>query len=226
MSAEYLANVVPRSALLGTPVTAELRCRADGKTPAVLTFEHKSLVLELDAKNLPEPSLAFPNRSAVEDGQHLVRLAAPGGIEDLEDGATRVRKFDLLALFPDVMFQPGRLQFTYRLEDAEPPVRPDPVEVELQSGPEAVPMLIEHLDSSSEAVRFFARELLRQMTAQEWASSAEWTDWWTRQGSRLPWNYDSEGAVFNAPPSEPVPPRRSNHIGGVEYPGSSALEYV
>lgn len=225
MSAEYEIDVMPRTAVLGTPVTAELRCRAHGKSPGVLTFEHKSLVLELSGERLPEPCLAFPNRFAVEDGPLLVRMSSPGGVEDLEDGELRVRKFDLLALFPDAMLHPGRVQITYRLEDADPPVRPKPSVIELQSGPEAVPMLIDCLDSPSEAIRFFAQEILGQMTGQQKASRAEWTDWWTGHGSRLPWNYDSDGALFNAAPSEPVPHRRSKHLGGVEYPGSSADDY-
>jgi hypothetical protein len=153
-------------------------------------------------------------------------MSSPGGVEDLQDGELRVRKFDLLALFPDAMLHPGRVQITYRMEDADPPVRPKPSVVELQSGPEAVPRLIDCLDSPSEAIRFVAQEVLQQMTGQQKASRTEWTDWWTRRGSRLAWNYESDGALLNAAPSDPVPQRRSNHLGGVEYPGGSAQDYA
>jgi hypothetical protein len=222
MSMQYLVDVEPHRGVVGAPVTAMLRCRAYGMSAGILTFEHRSLVLELDGTHLPEPYLAFPNRFAVEEGETLIRMSAPGGIEDLEDGEERVRTFDLVALFPDAVLDPGRLLFTYRLEEAEPPVRPEPAAIELQSGPEAVPLLIQCLNSPSDAVRFRASVLLQQMTAQEWSTPAEWSEWWTKYGNRLPWDYDSDGAVLNAGAPTPARPLgRSGRLGGVAYPASS-----
>jgi hypothetical protein len=169
MPARYTVEVHPRKGMLGDAVTAVLRCTAEGASPEVLTFEHKSLVLEINADGLLEPILAFPNRFAVEHGGNLVRMSPPGGTEELADGEERTRTFDLLAMFPGVVLEPGVFSFTYRLEAAEPPVRPEPVTVQIQEGPETVPKLIRHLDSESTAVRDRARELLRRMTGKDYA---------------------------------------------------------
>ncbi len=223
MSVQYSVDVHPRTAVLGTQVTAVLRCTAKGDTSGVLTFQHKSLVLELNSEHLSEPSLAFPNRFAVEDQGMLIRMSLDGGLEDLQNGEERTRTFDLLALFPDDVLDVGKILFTYRLEDGDPLVRPEPAALKLESGPEAVPLLIECLDSPSSGIRSRAAELLRRVTAQDFSKSAEWSEWWTKEGVRLPWNYDTEGAVWNAKPSAPSSPvRRSIHLGGVEYAGNPA----
>jgi hypothetical protein len=217
MPARYTVEVRPIKGLLGEAVTAVLHCVSGGASPNALTFEHKSLVLEINADVLLEPILAFPNRFAVEDGGNLVRMSAPGGTEDLANGEERTRAFNLLEMFPGVVLHPGAFSFTYRLEEAAPPVRPDPVTVQIQSGPEAVPLLIRHLDSESTALRDQARELLRRMTAKDFAGSAQWSAWWGQEGAKLPWNPESDGAVSE---SGAVPDDAPDHpapLGGVDY---------
>jgi hypothetical protein len=215
---EYSIDVKPRSALLGEPIIAVLRCTSKGNTPGVLTFDHKSLVLELDATEFLEPVLAFPNRFAIEEGGKLVRMSLPGGIEDLRDGEERTRTFDLVTRFPGRLLNVCTISFTYRLEELDPPLRPEPVTVEVQSGPETVPLLIDQLNAESSGVRARAAELLRQITARNFNNSADWQAWWAEEGARLPWNYESEGATFGIKPSVPQLMRRGSHLGGIAYP--------
>lgn len=220
VAVRYSIDVKPRSALLGEPLIAALRCTATGDATGVITFDHKSLVLELDAPGLPEPFLAFPNRFSVEEGGKLIRISLPGGIEDLRDGEERARSFDLVNLFPGPVLNVGMISFTYRLEELSPPARPEPVTVEVQSGPETVPLLIDRLNVESSGGGYRALELLRKITAREFSDNADWPAWWAEEGSRLPWNYQSDGATFGEEPSPPPPMRRSGHLGGVAYPGA------
>jgi hypothetical protein len=218
MPARYFLEVNPRRVLLGEPVTAVLRCVAQGDSADVYTFDHKTLVLELDAEGLIEPRLTFPNRFAFEEGGKLIRTSPPGGIEDLRNGEERTRSFDLADLFPEVVLNVGTISIAYRLEEPAPPVRPTPVTVELESGPEAVPLLIGLLDSKSPGVRFRAAQLLRGMSAREFGDDADWAAWWAEEGALLPWNYESSGATFGEMPSPPPPNRRSGQLGGVAHP--------
>jgi hypothetical protein len=230
---EYSVEVSSARALIGESITAVFRCVARTDAAAALTFEHRSLVVELDQDQLPEPLLAFPNRRAVEDGGRLIRLASTGGIEDLAAGEERVRVFDLLSLFPEPVLSVGTLAITFRLEEADPPVRPPPVSVEVTSGPEAVPLLIDHLGAEAPAIRHRAAGLLAQMTARDFGYDAEasveargeavgrWRAWWKQEGSQLPWNFQSEGATFGQTPDQPPATGRSGRLGGIAYPGSA-----
>jgi hypothetical protein len=217
MPARYRVEVRPLKGMLGEAVTAVLGCTAGGASPNAMTFGHKSLVLEINAEGLLEPILAFPNRFAVEDGDRLVRMSAPGGTEDLSDGEQRTRTFDLLAMFPGVVLRPGAFSFTYRLEEARPPVRPNPVTVEIQSGPEAVPLLIRHLESESTALGDRAHALLRRMTGKDFAGSAGWSAWWGREGTRLPWSRGADGAVPEGGAVQRGAPDNAARLGGVDY---------
>ena len=91
MSVEYSIGVTPTAALLGEPIIAELRCVVHSDVRETLTFDHRSLVVELDREGLTEPALAFPNRHAVERGGQLLRISTAGGIEDLAAGEERTR---------------------------------------------------------------------------------------------------------------------------------------
>jgi hypothetical protein len=216
--------------LVGEPVSARLRCVATASAPGVLTFEHRSLVLELNRAGLIEPSVEFPNREAFQAGDKVVRMSPSGGVEDLAAGDERVRTFDLLSLFPDIVLGVGKLAVTYCLEEAEPPLSVKPAFVEVSSGPEAIPHLLERLGDTCPTVRAYAVDVLGQMTAQDFgydpdapASDRElslqrWRDWWGRTGSRMPWSYGSEGATFGVSPGTPPASRRSEHLGGIAYP--------
>jgi hypothetical protein len=230
MPVAYSIEVVPPRVLVGEPVSANLRCVATASAPGVLTFEHRSLVVELNRAGLIEPSIAFPNSRAVEVGEKLIRFSSSGGVEDLAAGDERVRTFDLVSLFPDIVLGVGKLAVTYCLEEVEPPLSVKPALLEVSSGPEAIPHLLERLGDTSPTVRACAMAVLGQMTAQDFgydpdapASDRElslqrWRDWWGRTGSRMPWSYDSEGATFGVPPGTPPASRRSEHLGGIAYP--------
>lgn len=231
MAVTYSIVVSPKSAVLGEPITAELRLRAEGDAAGALTFEHRSLVLEATRPSLPEPAVAFPNRYAVEGAGGLVRISSPGGIEDLASGDERSRTFDLAVLLPQVVLDVGRFSVTYRLDDAAPPVRPNAEETEIMSGPEAVPLLLRHLGSELSGIRFRAADLLRRMTGRDFdydagageAGRAEaigrWWTWWRTEGLGLPWSFQSDGATFGETPAAPPPTHRSQRLGGIAYPG-------
>jgi len=230
MPVAYSIEVVPPRALVGDPVSANLRCVATASAPGVLTFRHRSLVVELNRAGLIEPSIAFPNRHAIEAVDKLIRLSSSGGVEDLAAGDERMRTFDLVSLFPDIVLGVGKLAVTYCLEEAEPPLRVNPAFVEVCSGPEAIPHLLERLGDTSPTVRACAIAVLGQMTAQDFGfdpdapardrerSLQRWRDWWGRAGSRMPWSYGSKGATFGVPPGTPPASRRSEHLGGIAYP--------
>lgn len=229
MGIDYSIGVSPRTAVLGEPITVELRCVARVNVGKALTFDHRSLVIELDRDGLVEPALAFPNRYAVEKGGRLLRLASEGGAEELAAGAERSRTFDLALLFPEPVLSVGRLVVTYRLEEAEPMARPAPVVVEVASGPRAITHLIGRLASESDDVRSRAHELLALMTAQDFGydpgatpgsqtdAVRRWQTWWHDVGSTLPWNFQSDGATFGIPGPR-APSDRSYRLGGVAHP--------
>jgi hypothetical protein len=228
---EYSISVTPTRALIGEPITAILRCIAPSDAPGSLTFDHRSLVIELDRHGLSEPALVFPNRYAVERGGNLLRLASSGGVADLAPGEECTRKFELGELFPEPVLSAGAFSVTYRLEEAEPLVRPAPVVVQVDSGPDAVLQLIGRLAADSSALRFRAAELLTSMTAQDFGYAADapvetqrdavlrWQTWWQREGVQLPWNFESEGATFGKVLFDAPSSRRSSRLGGVAYPG-------
>jgi hypothetical protein len=226
---EYTINADPQRPILGQPFTVHLSCRARGHEPRAFTFQHRSLVIEIMRDGLGEPRLAFPNRYAIAPGDKLIRRATTGGIEELQPGNERTRSFDLIALFEDAVLAPGVLAVTYRLEEAEPIVRPAPIEVAICSGPAAVPLLIGQLSSDSAAVRLRAAELLGAMTATTHGYDIDadvgargeaiqrWWSWWHDTGSRLPWNFSSSGATFGLP-REPAPRSGlSLNLGGIAY---------
>jgi hypothetical protein len=227
---EYTIDVQPRQAVLGEPVLALLSCRAAAPATGALMFGHRSLVVEVNRQGLIEPRLAFPNRQSVERGGQLIRTYAPGGVEDLQPGEERTRSFDLLAPFPDVVLAPGTFTVTYRLEEADPIVRPAPIEVEVRSGPAAVPRLIGLLSADSAATRFRAAELLTAMAADELGYRADdeeaargeaiqrWWAWWHDAGSQLPWSFESEGATFGRPPGPAPDSGLGARLGGIAYP--------
>ena len=227
----YSIEVTPSQALLGEPINALLRCTATSDTPGAVNFEHRSLVFSLSAAWLAESLTVFPNRHAIEAGGRLVRLAATGGIEDLTAGEERTRELSLLPLFP-ALLGVGVFAVSYRLEEAVPPVSPEPAVVETTSGPGVVPLLLSHLESESSALRFRANELLEQMTAQDFGFQSDgtvedraravlrWSIWWQQTGALLPWNFQSEGATFAQVPDRAPVDLRSGHLGGIAYPGS------
>jgi hypothetical protein len=227
----YSIEVRPSEGLIAEPISAVMRCSADANTSGVVTFDHRSLIVELEQANVPEPSVVFPNRHAIEDRGRLIRLSSMKGIEDLLAGEERVRIFDLLSLFPGALLNVGRFAITYRLEEAAPSVRPPPAEVELMAGPEAVPLLIGHLSAENSALRFRAAELLTRMTGQDFGYAADgsgdsrtqavtrWWTWWQRDGVDLPWNFGSDGATFGPTPDPAPSTHRSRHLGGIAYPG-------
>jgi hypothetical protein len=230
MAPQYSLEVSPAQAVLGEPITATLRCVAPEDAAGVLTFDHRSLVLELDRANLIEPYLAFPNRRAVEAGGRLMRLSSPGGVEDLAAGEERTRAFELLPLFPEPVLSLGTFSVCYRLEETEPALLVPPSPVMVSSGPEAVALLLGHLSAENAAIRFRAAELLARMTARDFGydpeapvevregAVARFRDWWQKEGVSLPWNFQSEGATFGqAPPPEP-PGGRSDQLGGIAFP--------
>ena len=229
MDVDYSIAVSPKEAVLGEPITVELRCVARSDVGKALTFDHRSLVIELDRDGLAEPALAFPNRYAVEQGGRLLRLASEGGAEELAAGEERSRSFDLAPLFPEPVLSVGRLVVTYRLEEAEPMARPAPIVVEVASGPTAITNLIGRLASESADVRSRAYELLALMTAQDFGydpvaaprtqtdAVRRWQTWWHDVGSTLPWNFRSDGATFGIPVPR-APSDRSYRLGGVAYP--------
>lgn len=230
MPIQYSIVVKPVAALIGESIMAELRCVAGADVASALTFDHRSLVIELDRDGLPEPAVAFPNRYAVQGRSGLVRLSSPGGVEHLAAGEERARRFDLDVLFPDLVLSVGKFSVTYRLEEAEPPVRPAPFVVDVASGPGAVAHLMERLRADSIDVRSRAAELLLLMTAQDFGYDADapvdtqinaivrWQTWWRDEGSRLPWSFETEGATFGGATAEAPASARSPRLGGVAYP--------
>jgi hypothetical protein len=227
----YSIEAIPSRALLGGPITAVLRCASGSDAPGAITFEHRSLIVELDQSQLAEPLVVFPNRHAIEDDTgRLIRLASTGGIEDLAAGEERTRVFDLLSLFPGAVLSVGTFAVTFRLEEADPAVRPPPATVEVTSGPEAVPLLIDRLGAEAPAIRFRAAELLARMTDQDFGYDASaqtetqtdaigrWRTWWQQEGSRLPWNFQSDGATFGWTRDAPPPTQHNGHLGGIAYP--------
>jgi hypothetical protein len=153
-------------------------------------------------------------------------------LEDLSPGDERTRRFELGELFPEAVLNVGDFSVTYRLEEADPLVRPEPIVVRVASGPEAVMHLIERLTAESSAVRFRAAELLTSMTAQDFGYAAEapaetrsaavlrWRTWWQDEGAQLPWNFESDGATFGGGAADAPSSGRSNRLGGVVYPGA------
>jgi hypothetical protein len=217
-------------AVIGEPVVARLRCLAQSDSPDALTFEHRSLVIELEKEGLPEASLAFPNRFAAERGGNLLRLSSSGGIEALRAGEERVRTFDLTRAFPEEVLSTGIISVTYRLEEAVPVVRTSPGLVDVWSGPEAVHLLLRLLEDEDLAVRSRAAEVLGLMTSRNFGYHADgssearvpavrqWKTWWDSEGSQLPWNFESEGATFGEVPARAPVGLRSSKTGGIAYP--------
>lgn len=230
---DYGLDVEPRVAVLGEPLLAWLSCRASAEASGVLTFDHRSLIVEARRNGLVEPLLVFPNRFAVEQGDRLVRMSAPGGVEDLHAGEERRRSVDLLATFPDAALAPGELTVSYRLEEAEPAVQIGPVTVTITSGPEAVPRLIGLLSADAGALRSRAAAVLSTMTAHDFGYRGDagpdergdavqrWWTWWHQVGSRLPWSFGADGATFAVPP-EPAAPG-GVRLGGIAYPDRQPL---
>ena len=231
MDVAYSIEIRPPRAVLGEPVEGWLGCRATGGAAEVLTFDHRSLVLELRRPGLPEPALAFPNRYAIEDAGQLIRFAKAGGVERLGAGEELTRSFDLLAWFPQLLLAPGALALTFRLEEATPVVQPEPAVGEVLSGPASVPHLIGHLGAESPALRFRSAELLMAMTANDFGYRADadpvvrgeaiqrWWAWWHAEGSKLPWAFDSDGATFGLPPAPGPQSGLGPRLGGIAYPG-------
>jgi len=230
VAVEYTIDVIPPNPLIGEPITVVLRCAAKSEVRQTLTFDHRSLVIELIQEGLEEPILVFPNRYSVERNGNLLRLSSTGGVEDLAPGEERLRTFNLVSLFPERILNVGMLSVTYRLEESNPIIRPEPVAFEVASGPAAVMPLIERLNDDLLIVRQRTAELLTLMTARQIdfdadapgnireATITRWRDWWQQEGSRLPWSFDSDGASFGRPATQPPPSGRSYRLGGVAYP--------
>lgn len=225
----YGISVAPLRALLGEKVVATLRCAAEAEAAGVMTFEHRCLEIVLKGPHLPEDLIAFPNRQAIEDGQgRLIRMSAMGGVEDLRAGEERTRTFDLLSLFPAALLAVGHLEVSFRLEEAEPPVRAEAA-FAVRSGQAAVPFLIDQLAAGTGAVRFIAMDLLTRMTGQHLGSAGaallagsqpldeRWRDWWQNEGSRLPWNAAAGGVTYGHAP-DAVDDVEGDHLGGVVHP--------
>jgi hypothetical protein len=231
VAVDYSIDVQPLdTALIGQSVVACLRCMARSDSSAILTFDHRSLVIELGKDGLPEEALAFPNRYTVERGGNLVRLSRSGGIEDLRAGEERGRDIDLLPLFPDQVLSVGTIAITYRLEETDPPVRPSPRSVDVTSGPDAVALLIHRLNHHNASVRARAAEVLAMMTAKDFGydadaslesrngSISEWRSWWDVEGSLMPWNFEADGATFGQVSAQPPIGARGARLGGIASP--------
>lgn len=234
MPALYSLSAVPTRAVLGETINIVLHSAASGDSTGTLAFDHPSLILELSQlASSEEPRYAFPNRTAVQEGELLIRLQSIGTVEDLKSGEERKRAFKLHDLYGAQALDLGEFDLSYRFEDAQPDIRVTPVRMRISSDPNAVPLLLSLLDHENFGIRARAAGLLHRMTAHGLdydpraaadvrdAAMARWTAWWQSEGSRLPWNYDSDGVAFG--PAAPSP--RGARLGSVLY-GQTALTPV
>lgn len=230
MTPAYSMAVKPAEALLGETVLVALYCSAEGDSPGALTFEHGSLKLILRSPASVEMFGRSPNRVVQHRGEVLIRGSPPGGIEDLAAGERRERSFELNKLFPVALLDLGRFELSFSLGDK---VRAGPAAIVIRSGPEAVPLLFKLLDDEDPAVRARGAGLLRRMTAAglDYDAEAEpasrkraaetWERWWKARGSRLLWNFHSQGASFGAVLPASVEHRRGLTLGGVAFPAET-----
>lgn len=221
--------------MLGAPVAADLRFRADAACATALTFRHASLALELARPDDPEaePSYWFPNcwMEAVDDGSggHAhVRVAAGGGFAPVAAGGALERRLPLEVGYGLELLDVGPHRLAYSMgEDAEH--RSPAVTFDVVSGPEAVPLLIDILaNDASRCGR--AAGLLRRLGARGFGFDAEaaektragaaagWRAWWIAEGRALRWSFETDGAAFRPSPERSgTAPRVDGRLGGVVH---------
>ena len=227
---KYAISATPSPALLGASVQLTLSALADVDTADALTFEHKSLTIELQrVGNATEPWVSLPNRRVIEADGMLFREESVGGTEDMSAGASVTREFVLEQLFPLEVLAPGAFALTYSLATQTREVRPQPFALDIHSGPASVEALFAVLDTADAARRSVAATLLRQMTRQgdsydAFASVDErtsqllpWRAWWTANGTPLPWSFESEGATHGEKPAPPLLSGLSAKLGGIAF---------
>lgn len=232
---KYAISATPSPALLGASVQLTLSALADVDTADALTFEHKSLTIELHrVGDATEPWVSLPNRRVIEADGMLFREGSAGGIEDMSAGASVTRDFVLEQLFPLEVLAPGAFVLTYSLATQTREERPHPFALDILSGPASVEALFAVLDSADAARRSVAATLLRQMTDHgdsydAFASGDErasqltpWREWWTATGTKLPWNFESVGATHGKKPALPPPVDLSKTLGGVAFDAAPA----
>jgi hypothetical protein len=170
--------------------------------------------------------MVVPNLRATEAAGRLIRIQSSGGIEDLEAGESREAVYELRPRFPQLLGL-GEFEFTYRLED-DPSAQPEaPARFAVVSGPEAVELLLDLLDSRDSATRARAAALLHRMTGRAFgydptaestepsAEAARWRDWWNEHRGRLSWNAAAHGATTE---SKVPPAPQEQRLGGVVLP--------
>lgn len=228
MTVSCSAQVTPAQAVLGQAVAAVLTCTAQGDSPATLTFDHGSLALHLTGPGKGAPLHFSPNRVVQHSGGMLLRGPAPGGVEDLRDGERRERTFDLRALFPLSVLDPGEFTLSFSLGGEQ---RVAPAAFSVRSGPDSVEHLLGLLDHADAGVRARAAALLHRMTAagfdygafapeeQRQAAAERWRQWWKTAGARRPWNPHARRATFRAPPKGAQAEAAGTALGGVAHAG-------
>jgi hypothetical protein len=225
---DYSLAVVPTRIPLGEPATAVLSCAANADSVEAITFDDSSLGLFLIL--LPrgnEAIQAFPNRVVAQAGPVDVHLQTAGR-RQLRRGEVMKRELDLLHLWPRWILDVGSFEISYRLGPEPHPWVAGPATFEIESGPAAVPRLLELLEHPDMAVRARAAGLLHRMTAHVTGYSADgdpgerragidrWRKWWRDEGSKIPWNFGSNAATFGAPSARPAQ-SAAPALGGLAY---------
>lgn len=245
----YALALRPARALLGDPVVAVLECAATAAFEAA-AFEDASLTLALRREETRAgraaagdavPVLAFPNRGGFQRGDVLMRTGSRAR-RSLGKGEHLSRELDLVAIYPSETLAPGTLVVSYTIGDDRQTFTGGPAKLAVESGPEAVPALFRRLDGPDLAVRARSAALLHRMTGEvvgyapdgeagERAQALDrWRQWWRAIGSRLPWSFDSSGAIFAAQSPRPGARKRGDQLGGVAYlrraPGKADAEAI
>jgi hypothetical protein len=195
---EYLVALRPRRALIGEQIVAVLSCGVRD-VAVVADFDDASLTLEM--RRVPsdsDPERSFPNHFAAQQGTRLVRYSRQSR-RTLRPGQRLERTFDLLAVFPERALDVGDFEISYEIGHASR--RVGPARLTIESGPGAVPGLLDVLAKEDAGVRERAAGLLHKMTAHVVGYSAasdpserrgaidRWRGWWEKTGSGLPWNF-------------------------------------
>jgi len=223
----YSLALSATEALLGEPLEGELALETAEALAEAATFEHSSLAIELarpraaeaaegEPEPEPEPARWYPNCGQLSidgpDGHQLITYGSAGGYEALEAGARRTRRLDLGRGFPVEVLDVGEFALAYTLEPDGAMIRVGPVRFRVFSGPGAVPLLIDRLESADLSTRCRAASLLHRLTARATGFDPEapagerelavaaWRRWWAAEGRHLGWRFDADRATF-APPA-------------------------
>jgi hypothetical protein len=227
-SVTYAIMVEPSTAILGRPITLTLSLTASADATDVLTFEHKSLTIELQrVGSTMEPTWALPNRWVIEEDGLLIRGGTPGGLEDLATGDTRTAEYRLDELYPLAVLEPNDFMVGISLATYDRVERVEPVALHIVSGPAAVDVLFGVLRTDDAARRAVATQLLQRMTAHgedfdpfapadvSEDALARWQRWWNESGRALPWNFESDEATTGIVPAPAPATGASGKLGGV-----------